>query len=425
VSAAFGNDELPNLAGADWLTAGPTQSVFAAIAAGGQEARAVGGVVRNALMGLPVTDIDIATTALPEEVMRLAQSAGLGVVATGLKHGTVTVIAGHHPFEVTTLRTDVETHGRHATVAFTSDWEEDARRRDFTINALYCGPDGKVWDPVGGYPDLLARRVRFIGDARARIKEDYLRILRFFRFTATYALGEPDREGLAAVVIERDGLRQLSAERVRQELVRMLVTPRSVEAIVWMSEHGILASVLPAAPRPTVLARLVDIETAEAGACGAAAEAALRLAALGVETEEDADRLATDLRLSGEERHVLSLAAFEAARLEHPPTEQDARRLLYRHGVADYRRLIMLSLARCLGEATSSSGWLAALLIPQRWSAPSMPVKGADLVALGLAPGPKVGEIMRVLEAQWIGSDFNIGREALLQRARDEIGLRR
>jgi poly(A) polymerase len=357
--------------------------------------------------------------------MRLAQSAGLGVVATGLAHGTVTVIAGHHPFEVTTLRTDVETHGRHATVAFTSDWEEDARRRDFTINALYCGPDGKVWDPVGGYPDLLARRVRFIGDARARIMEDYLRILRFFRFTATYALGGPDREGLAAVVRERDGLRQLSAERVRQELVRMLVAPRSVEAIAWMSEHGILASVLPAAPRPTLLARLVDIEAAETARRGAAADAALRLAALGVETEEDAGRLASGLRLSGEERHVLSLAALGAARLEHPPTERAARRMLYRHGEVDFRRLIVLSRARCLGVDTSNADWHAVLRLPQRWPAPSMPVKGADLVALGLAPGRRVGEIMRLLEVQWIESDFSIGREALLERARDEIGRRR
>jgi poly(A) polymerase len=422
VSAASGNDELPNLARADWLTAAPTRAVFAAIIGGGHEARAVGGVVRNALMGLPVTDIDVATTALPDEVMRLAQSAGLGVVATGLKHGTVTVIAAHHPFEVTTLRADVESHGRHATVAFTNDWEGDARRRDFTINALYCGPDGKVWDPVGGYPDLVARRVRFIGDARARITEDYLRMLRFFRFTATYGVAEPDPDGLGAVVRERDGLRQLSAERVRQELVRILVAPRAIEAIGWMSEYGILSGVLAAAPRPTLLARLVDIEKSQTTDRAASADAALRLAALGVETLEDADRLVADLRLSGEERHVLALAALGDARLEVPPSEKDARRLLYRHGVADYQRLLRLSLARCLGRAISDAGWQTALRLPQRWPVPVMPVRGGDLVELGLPPGPRVGEIMRMLETRWIETDFTVGREALLQQARDGIG---
>jgi poly(A) polymerase len=422
VQAVSANDELPDLTGADWLTAGPTQAVFAALRHGGHEARAVGGVVRNALMGLPVTDIDIATTALPDEVVRLAQSAGLGVVATGLKHGTVTVIAEHHPFEVTTLRTDVESHGRHATVAFTSDWEGDARRRDFTINALYCGPDGKVWDPIGGYADLVARRVRFIGDAGTRIREDYLRILRFFRFTATYALGGPDPDGLGAVVRERDGLRQLSAERVRQELVRIVVAPRAGEAIAWMSEHGILASVFAAAPRPTLFARLIEIEMAEAEQIGASADAALRLAALGVETEEDAIRLAGCLRLSGEERHVLSLSARAEAHLEKPPTEQYARRLLYVEGVDDYERLMKLSWARCLGSEMSEADWQAAMRLPRNWRAPVLPIKGADVLALGVPAGPRVGEIMRLIEGWWIETDFTAGRDAVLQRARDVIG---
>ena len=181
--------------------------------------------MRNALLGRQVADIDIATVASPEQVIAAANADGMKTVATGLQHGTVTVIGNHRSFEVTTLRHDVETDGRHATVAFTDDWTADASRRDLTINALYCDADGTIFDPLGGLDDVLARRVRFIGDAHQRIREDYLRILRFFRFTAQYADGAPDAIGLAAAVAERDGMKRLSAERVRAELVRLLVAP--------------------------------------------------------------------------------------------------------------------------------------------------------------------------------------------------------
>ena len=201
----------PSLKDAEWLKRPETGRVFAALSAPGVETRAVGGAVRNTLLGLPVTEVDLATTAVPDKVMALTRKAGLKAVPTGIEHGTVTVIAGGVPFEVTTLRRDVETFGRHATVAFTEDWEKDARRRDFTLNALYAGSDGTVFDPLGGYPDLEAGRVRFIGDAEARIKEDYLRILRFFRFNAYYGKGPFDREGLEASVRLRDGMEQLSA----------------------------------------------------------------------------------------------------------------------------------------------------------------------------------------------------------------------
>ena len=204
----------PSLKDAEWLKRPETACVFAALAAPGVETRAVGGAVRNTLLGLKVTEIDLATTALPEQVMTLARKAGLKAVPTGIEHGTVTVIADGVPFEVTTLRRDVETFGRHATIAFTDNWEEDARRRDFTINALYAGSDGTVFDPLSGYADLVAGRVRFIGDAEARIKEDYLRILRFFRFNAYYGKGPLDPDGLQAAVKLRGGMEQLSAERV-------------------------------------------------------------------------------------------------------------------------------------------------------------------------------------------------------------------
>jgi poly(A) polymerase len=201
----------PSLKDAEWLKRPETKRVFAALSADGVETRAVGGAVRNTLLGLPVTEIDLATTALPEQVMALARKAGLKAIPTGIEHGTVTVVVDGAPFEVTTLRRDVETYGRHATVAFTEDWEEDARRRDFTLNALYAGSDGTVFDPLGGYADLVAGRVRFIGEAEARIKEDYLRILRFFRFNAYYGKGPLDPEGLQASVRLRAGLDQLSA----------------------------------------------------------------------------------------------------------------------------------------------------------------------------------------------------------------------
>src|SRR5215831_3005043 len=253
---------LPRLAGAPWLTRRSTQAVFNALTQRGFGARAVGGAVRNALLGRAVDDVDIATTARPEQVMAAAQAAGLRAVATGIAHGTVTVLADHVPYEVTTLREDVETHGRHATVAFTDDWQVDAQRRDFTINALYCDATGQILDPLGGYADILARRVRFIGDAGERIREDYLRILRFFRFTAEYGAGPVDAAGVAACVEHRHGLARLSAERMRLELLRLLAAERGPELVRSLLEYGLLTLVLGVAPRPALLDALAAIEGA-------------------------------------------------------------------------------------------------------------------------------------------------------------------
>src|SRR5262245_36642292 len=329
------------LIGAEWLDRPETQAVFAALAARGHVARAVGGAVRNSLLGRPVSDVDIATDARPEDVMRAAKAANLKAVPTGLAHGTVTVVAGDRPHEVTTLRRDVETHGRHATVAFTDDWAEDARRRDFTLNALYCGADGTVFDPLGGYPDLAARRVRFIGDAAQRIREDYLRILRFFRLTAELAEGPADAEGLAACVRERAGLAILSAERVRVELLRLLAAPRGPEIVALMQDYGLLPSVLGAAPRPTLIARLANIEAA----LGLAPDAVLRLAALAVEVAEDAERLRDRLRLSNDQGEKLARAAQHGIDIAPAGLEAGARACLYRHGEAAYRERVLLAWA--------------------------------------------------------------------------------
>src|SRR3954451_62544 len=231
-----------------WLREGPLPRVLAVLDTDGEEARVVGGAVRNALLGAPLGDIDIATTALPQEVIRRVEAAGFKAVPTGVEHGTVTVIAERRPFEVTTLREDVETDGRHATVAFGRDWRRDAERRDFTMNALSVTSDGDVHDYVGGLGDIGARRVRFIGDPGRRIAEDYLRILRFFRFHAAYGEGAPDAAGLAACVAERAGLDALSRERVRMEMLKLLPAAHVVPTLVVMTETGLLGTVLGGVP---------------------------------------------------------------------------------------------------------------------------------------------------------------------------------
>jgi poly(A) polymerase len=397
------------LTSAEWLDRPGTQAVFAALGIRGHVARAVGGAVRNALVGRPVADVDIATDATPEEVMAAAEAAGLKAIPTGLAHGTVTVVAAGRPYEITTLRRDVETHGRHATVAFTDDWAEDARRRDFTLNALYCGADGTLLDPLGGYPDVVARRVRFIGDARRRIREDYLRILRFFRLTADFAEGPADTGGLDACVRERAGLAILSAERVRVELLRLLAAPRGPEIAALMQDYGLLPSVLGAAPRPTLLARLAAIEAA----LGGAPDPVLRLAALAVETPEDAERLRDRLRLSNEETGKLVRAAGRGAGIGPSAPVAHARAWLYRHGAAAYRERVLLDWARSVAPADSDA-WRQRFELPDRWQPPRFPVSGADVLAQSVPAGRPVGETLRALEDWWIAGDF----------AADEAGLR-
>jgi poly(A) polymerase len=404
----------PRLTQADWLDRRETRDVFAALAAYGHAARAVGGAVRNALVGRPVVDVDIATPARPDEVIAAAKAAGLEAVPTGIAHGTVTVIANHVAYEVTTLRKDVETHGRHATVAFTDDWAADARRRDFTINALYCDADGQVLDPLGGYPDLAARRVRFIGDAGARIREDFLRILRFFRFTADYGEGPPDAEGLAACVAERAGLAILSAERVRQEVLRLLVASRGPELTRVLQDYGLFTYVLPAAPRPTILDRL----TANEKALGLAPDPVLRLGALTVAVREDADRLRDRLRLSNDEHAALTRAAAPAAEVAPGAPERAARSRLYAEGETAYRQIVLLAWARA-DAGPCCQAWLDRYALPGRWQAPRFPLGGADVMAEGVPAGPRVGELLRALESWWVAGDFIADEAALRDKLRE------
>jgi poly(A) polymerase len=407
---------LPNLTGADWLANRETQRVLGAIEAAGFSARVVGGCVRNALMGLPVTDIDIATTALPVDVQKIAKAAGLASIPTGIEHGTITVVANHVPYEVTTLRRDVTTDGRRATVAFTDDWAEDAARRDFTMNALYCDARGTVHDPLGGYADVLARHVRFIGNAEERIAEDYLRILRFFRFHATYGRGELDSAGADACVGLRGGLAYLSGERVGAETLRLLVAERAVPVIEAMAGLGLLVPVLTVPPDLQRFARLVAIEDA----LSIAPEAALRLAALAVRDTDDVQRLTDRLRLSKDQQSVLRLAAQSGGRLSSATNDREARVALYRLGAEDYRRRGCLDLAWD-DDPVTDGNWRRLLSLPERAPVPPFPLAGRDLLALGMAPGPAVGKLLAELEQHWIDSDFTADADELRNQATSEI----
>jgi poly(A) polymerase len=399
---------------ATWLKRPATRAIFAALAAKGLEARAVGGAVRDALLGRPVSDVDIATVARPEEVIAAAEAAGLKAIPTGLQHGTVTVIADGHAYEITTLREDVETYGRHAKVAFTADWVADARRRDFTLNALYCDADGALFDPLGGWPDLAQRRVRFIGDAGERIREDYLRILRFFRFAAEYGEGAPDRDGLEAAVAGRAGLASLSAERVRQELLRLLAAPRGPEMVRLMLDYGLITLVLGQAPRPLLLERLAGLETA----LGLSPDPLLRLAALVVETREDAEQLRARLRLSNDEYAALLRVEAGMAGLAAGMPAAQAKAALYRLGQSDYRWLLLLAWARA-GDAAEHAPWRRLWALGESWRPPSLAVSGEDVMALGVPAGPRVGALLRALEAWWIAGDFSADRPALLAKLRE------
>jgi len=321
------------------------------------------------------------------------------------------------PFEVTTLRRDVETFGRHAKIAYTTSWEEDAKRRDFTLNALYADRDGKVFDPLGGYDDLAAGRVRFIGDAEARIKEDFLRILRFFRFHAYYGKGDMDAAGLKAAVKLRAGLEQLSAERVAGELRRILVAPQAARAVDALYDYGLLTGVLGGVPRLGRFERLVAIGAANA----LAPDASLRLAALAVFVEEDVARLAERLRLSNAEQAVLALAA-EKGLVAGLPEETAAKSALYRLGPS-YRSALLLAWLDS-DASPDDPEWRKALALPVRWQAPSFPIGGNDVMTLGELKGPEIGELLKVLEQDWIASGFALGRDELLARALGLIAAR-
>lgn len=390
---------------AEWLDAKPLRKVFAAFDVAHAEVRVVGGAIRNTLIDRPVIDVDLATPAIPEAVIQLARTAGLGSHPTGIDHGTVTLVSDGVGFEVTTLRRDIETDGRHATVAFTQSWDEDARRRDFTINALYCTPDGTIYDPMGGLADLRRRRVRFIGDAEARIREDYLRILRFFRFSAEYGKGRLDADGLAATIKLRQGLAQLAAERIRAELLKLLAAPYAAEVVRTMHESGILDLILSGKVHPERLARLQAIESN----LGRPPDVICGLAALAVSGPDIVDALAQRLRLSNSEASALKAAVSVNPDIDPARTDTSACAVLYRLGAVAFRRAVFVSWARSDASAADPA-WRRRALLTDRWSPPTMPFSGSDVLALGVPAGPAVGSILKAFESWWIASAFPADR---------------
>jgi poly(A) polymerase len=392
--------ERASLGDAMWLVHGEAAPLLKRLDHDGEEARIVGGAVRNALLRLPVHEIDIATTALPDEVIRRVQSAGWTAVPTGIEHGTITVLISGRPFEVTTLRRDVETYGRKAKVVFGRDWVADAARRDFTINALSLSSDGQLYDYTGGIADLAARRIRFIGDPAQRIAEDYLRILRFFRFHAWYGEGVPDPDGLHACIRGRTGLDSLSRERVRTELLKLLLAPHAAPILALMTEIGVLGNVLGGVAFLASFENLVKLEAAT----GIDPDPVRRLGALGVWVGEDGERLAQRLRLSNADAQTLT-GLERWWRVSPEGGAMAARALLYGLGAEHYSDRVLVAWSRSAAGAADRA-WRALAELPRTWTVPEFPLKAADFMERGFAAGPAVGAAMRAAEQAWIAAGF-------------------
>ncbi|MDP6705922.1 MAG: CCA tRNA nucleotidyltransferase [Alphaproteobacteria bacterium] len=381
-------------------------ALMAALTAEGDIARFVGGCVRDAVAGRPVTDIDVATSGAPETNTRLLQAAGIKVVPTGIAHGTLTALTGGRHFEVTTLRRDVETFGRHARVAFTDDWLADASRRDFTMNALYADPDGTLYDPAGGIVDLESGRVRFVGRAARRIAEDRLRILRFFRFHAWYGRGRANRAAIRACEAAAAGIDVLSGERIRQELMKLLAAPRPLPALRLMARHRVLERILTGGADLAALASLIRREETEW-----AADPLMRLAALMTgQGAAAAEGLAVRLRFSNADRDRLRFLLARPVALRAGVGRREVRRAVYEHGP---ERIV--DLARLIGRPQAASE-------AQRLERPEFPLRGRDGRATGIAAGPRLGALLAAVEAWWVAGDFAADRDACLSRLRELAG---
>lgn len=416
---------MTSVADQPWFQDAGLAKVFALLNDDGGEVRVVGGAVRNSLMGEPVGDIDLATTLVPSEVTARAEAAGIKAVPTGIGHGTVTLVVKGQPFEVTTLRRDVTTDGRHAEVAFGTDWQADAERRDFTINALYADASGEVIDLVGGLKDIDSGTLRFIGDARQRIAEDYLRVLRFFRFFAWYGRGRPDAEGLRASAAARDELHRLSVERVWSETKKLLSARDPGRALLWMRQAGVLTAILPETEKWGIdaIPGLIATETA----LGWTPDPMLRLAAI---VPTDADRLkalAERLKLSRAEADFLQLFASAPA-VNDDMSELALDRLIYRHGKAGILARLKLALANARVKAeqdtsamAAAARWLKLVARAKAFEKPVFPLSGADVIAAGISPGPDVGRLLGELEDAWVQANFSFSREKLLTRLQDAV----
>ncbi len=409
-----------------WMAAPATVAVMTALAAGGKPARFVGGCVRDALARQPVGDVDIATPEPPERVMELLAEAGIKTVPTGLKHGTVTAVVQRRPFEITTLRVDVETDGRHAKVAFTDDWTADAARRDFTINAMSCSADGDVFDPFGGIADLAEGRVRFVGEPRRRIEEDVLRILRFFRFQARYGQPPADVDALEACRTLAHLLPTLSGERVRAELFKILLAPGPADSVQLMIGTGIFRHLLPEVADVGRLRVAAWLESDAMRIAGIAPDALRRFAAALRGDGLDAKALADRLRLSNHERERLAVMAAPPFTVAPEMSRHEVSVLLHCHGPQAVRDVALLAWAgeRATGPRAPharSEAWMEILAAADGWSPKRLPVKGDDIRGLGVPPGPQVGKLLRETEQWWIAGDFEASREACLAFMRNRL----
>jgi poly(A) polymerase len=404
-----------------WMTSPETRALFKALQAGGNDARFIGGCVRNAVFGLPVKDIDIATPETPQRVVELLEAANIKVIPTGIEHGTVTAVINSKHYEITTLRIDVENHGRHATVAYTDNWVADALRRDFTINTMSSNIEGDIYDPLTGMDDLGQRWVRFVGSAKARIEEDLLRLLRFFRFQTTFGGNTMDQDAIAACRLLAPRLSELSAERVQNELFKILDDPNPANTLILMKDERILEYVLPEAINFGRLKMVTWLETHTSNVDTVIPDRLRRLAAMLLEDETGHAALAERLRLSNKQRARLAVMT----KFTHSPgpemNQLKCRQALYDLGADNFRDLALLNWAqemsielRQLPERTEH--WLALFVAADNWQQPTFPIKGGDATELGLNQGPAVGKALRKVKTWWRDGNFQADRRQCINQ---------
>ena len=387
------------------MTASETRAVMDVLNRDGDMARFVGGCVRSAVLDLPISDIDIATRHRPERTTGLLEGAGIRVLPTGVQHGTVTAVINHEHFQITTLRQDVETDGRHAIVAFTDNWKEDAARRDFTMNAMFLRPDGMLEDPFGGHADALKGRVRFVGEPATRIREDVLRILRFFRFNAYFGKDGINPAGLKACADHAGQIKTLSGERIRAEFLKLLAAPDPVAVLASMDSAGILQNFLPGPCDLRALTRLMAIESK-------AADPILRLAAFAPERSEQVFRGSARMRFSNADADRFT--SLSQRSLPKMPDAPATRRQIFINGNTLFEDLVRLGYASGRVDRTRTVDLIAQ---SEDWQKPELPLRGADLIKMGITAGPGVGNLLRTIEAWWIEQDFAPGHEECLAEA--------
>ena len=391
-----------------------TQAVMEALDAKGFAgcARFVGGSVRNSLMGQPVDDIDIATTLTPDQVTDALETAGIKAVPTGVEHGTITAVCDGRPYEITTLRRDVSTDGRRATVAFTQSWDEDAQRRDFRLNAIYADREGRLYDPTGhGVADARAGRIVFVGDAMTRIREDYLRILRYFRFHAWYGKGEPDQAALTACKALKGLMTGRAAERTQKELLKLLAADDPRASVRLMAATGVLGAVMPQVKSLKRFDALIAIQTEQLFE----QDEELRLAAMLPDDETIARETAERLRLSNALKDRLIAAAGKSVRVVSWMSPREARRAVYQLGLRAFTDQVKLAWAASDRPAATSQ-WRGLLALATTWTPPAFPLTGEEVIAAGVPKGPLVGEVMREVETWWVDQDFMDDKLAAVER---------